>query len=225
MIKVKNLADIIKYENIGHNVVEKLAGNTPKPALNFFQYYKRRLKYLVLNLGDSSEAYFDRAYDLANGLDLGLFKNSVKYVPFVNVYRDSVRKFTKHADAIIYWGAATKCLQAFDEKQELAYLKIVENERNIGLKHRLDAVTIHKNIRKAIRKQKLFREITYKELVKIFKDDLMVLKLNGVMLTNSKKDTKQVKRALKSLGLKSIQYYITEPKSFLEYERHITVWR
>ncbi|MFH1637452.1 MAG: hypothetical protein ABIB71_03440 [Candidatus Woesearchaeota archaeon] len=218
--------EILLNEKIGCKIVEKLAGNTPKPALMFYQYFKEKLDYKILNLGDSSEAYFERAETFADcwNLDPEGFADRVPYFSNVNVYRSKVSDFAQELDAIVYWGAAAKCLQAFDDEREKKYLECIGQEREKGKKLGLGAVEIHENIRKHSREE-WFVPITDDELKKVFMDDISALKQGGVIITNHAKDTGQIREVLSGLGLKATDYFLEKPFGLIEYERNLTVWR
>lgn len=227
MIIVDEFDDILRDENIGPKVTEKLAGNTPKPALLFYKFFEDNLEYKVLNLGDSSEAYFKRAEKLAEkfGIDFEDFRQHFSYQPNVNVCKSPVHEFNTGQDAIIYWGAAMKCLQSFEGPREKAYLDIINEERLKGRFNKLSDLEVHNNIRKR-HNQECFCPITDDELKKVITDDILSLGPDGVILTNHDKDTAQIRNVLLTSGLKPFDYCFIRPlDDFKAYERFLTVWR
>ncbi|MBU4242422.1 MAG: hypothetical protein KKF52_04265 [Nanoarchaeota archaeon] len=227
MIIVDNFEEILIKEKLGSKVTEKLAGNTPKSALLFYNFFKQDLEYKVLNLGDSSKAYFRRAEELAKewNLDFESFKKTFSYNAFVNVYNKPVYEFNNNQDVIMYWGAAMKCLQTFEGDREQNYLDIIEEERIKGLFQKLTDLEVHDNIRKRHRNE-CFKPITDKELCNVIENDFLSLNSKGVIITNQSKDTAQIRRILFSYNLKPLNYFFIKPlEEFLPYERFLTIWR
>ena len=210
---VSDFSEIILEEGIGNKIVEKLAGNTPKPALLFYRHFQDGLDYRILNFGPSSEAYHDRAAVLASqwGLDFRQFGSMIAYTPFVNICKSSVSEFASGLDGIVYWGAAAKCIQAFDDDKGLKYLSVIEQEREKGKELNLAAKEVHDNIRAQCRDE-WFRPITDVELENVFRDDVASLKSSGVILTNHSKDTEQIKSILSGIGLKAAEYFFEKPE-------------
>jgi len=227
MIIVDDFEEILNKEKLGPKVTEKLAGNTPKSALLFYKFFKKDLEYKILNLGDSSMAYFRRAKDLAKkwNLDFEDFKKRFSYNAFVNVYNKPVYKFNNNQNVIIYWGAAIKCLQTFEGEKEQNYLEIIGEERLKGKFQKLTYLEIHNNIRKR-HNNECFQPITNKELSNVIESDILSLNPLGVIITNQSKDTTQIRHVLLSYGLKPTNYFFMKPlKEFLPYERFLTIWK
>ncbi len=224
---IGSFQDIIITENIGPKVIEKLSGNTPKSALFFYEIFNDQLQYQILNLSDASKVFFQRAQIRAKrlGLDFNQFCQQIQYHPKINVFTIPVSNFVQKANAIMYWGAASHCLQAFSKKKEQQYLRIIEEEHKRGKRKKLTKEKIHDNILDRHRRE-TFAPITDQELEKIIQDDLSVLSYNGIIISNHYKDTPQFRKIMEGLGLKATNYIFVQPdRDILEYERCITIWQ
>ncbi len=226
MRNVANFGQVILEERLGPRVIEKLAGNTPKSALFFYQHHDQKLLYKVLNLGNSAEEYFNRAQEICGslGIDFRSFKKRVNYIELVNIYHEPIYDYDKFVDSIVYWGAATKCLQTFEGDREQHYLDIISQERKKGIEKELTELEVHKNIRRRHQKE-TFRPIKDRELAHIIEQDLLALNDEGKILTNPRKDTQQVRKMMRKFGLVPRNYFFKQADfAILPYEHFVTVW-
>lgn len=222
-----DLTEILKKE-IGPRsdlvVVEKLAGTTPKAAILFLLAYPGT-KYRIFNLADSSVVYFERAKKLceAFGINFEWFRDRVEYNAGVNLVKTKLSEKLngEKVDAIVYWGAALKCMEPFKGDREDEYLKKFEAETARFVKD-------HEGRHRAMRdfhRQHTQTGLDPNELLAVLADDINCLKDDGRIITNFKKDFTRIRRLMAELGMYPFNYRFTDPDFFKDYEKAVTIWR
>ena len=205
-------------------VVEKLAGTTPKSAIMFLLAYPN-IRYRVFNLADSSAVYFERAEELCPefGIDFGWFRDRVEYSAGVNLFRTKLSEALgeERVDAIVYWGAAMKCLEPFRGDGEEKYLERFKIETaRFGKDHE----GRHRAMRE-FHRQHTQAGLTIDELFGILADDINCLKEGGRIITNFKKDFTRIRRLMAGLGMCSSNYKFSYPNFLKDFEKAVTVWK